>query len=157
MEFVEPGVIWYAPNEFLSHFHPSDDCGFGGHQCPGAWHVLERVREDERYEAVKKSLQQHGWVRPLPWRWTVNPRKWGDLRVRELLDGHNRASAAVEMGLDLPLVEVITVDAIADDSGRWNPGDEIPPTTLTAMYKSSQIAHPHPWAESWPDAAGGQE
>lgn len=152
VEFDEPGVIWYSADEFQAQFHPSDDCGFGGHPCPGTWHVLEQVRDDDRYEVVKASLQQHGWVRPLPWRWRVNPRKWGDLTVRELLDGHNRASAAVELGLDLPLVEVVTDHAIADDSGRWEAGDDIPPTTLAAMYESSQMAYPHPWAESWPGA-----
>lgn len=148
VEISEPGLVWHTPQDFQDRFHPSDDCGFGGHACSGTWHILETVREDERYEAVKLSLETEGWIRPLPWHWTTNKRKWGDERpVRELLDGHNRASAAVELGILIPLVQVSTPDAVADDSGRWRAGDDIPRTTLDAMYDSSQQAHPHPWAE----------
>lgn len=139
--------MWYSPENFQRAFHPSDDCGFGGHVCSGHWHVLETVRSGARYAAVSASLQKHGWVRPLPWRWHVNSRKWGNERVRELLDGHNRASAAVELGLSIPLVEVTTVDAIADDSGRWSAGDRIPATSLEAMHESSQLRCPYPWAD----------
>lgn len=147
MELSEPGVVWYTARNFQAVFHPSDDCGFGGHQCPGVWHVLSTVRGEEQYNIVKASLEEEGWIRPLPWRWTTNKRKWGDQRVRELIDGHNRASAAIELGLNIPLVEVTTADAVAADSGRWRSGDDIPLSTLDAMYESSQQAHPYPWAE----------
>lgn len=146
MEFDEPGVVWYTPDEFLNHFHPGDDCALPAHACPGAWHKLETIRTDPRYDAIRASLLENGWVRPLPWCWAVNERKWGDARVRELIDGHTRASAAVELGMHIPLVELSTRYAIADDSGAWSAGDPIPSDTFDAMHEARQRTYPHPWA-----------
>lgn len=143
----EPGQVWYLPEQFLVTFHPGDGCGFHGHECSGTWHVLEKRREDDRYGMVKASLEQMGWVRAIPWCWSKRTVDGVSTEVRELVDGHTRAAAAIELGMELPLVEVITSVAQADDSGLWQLGDPIEPDVWRAMHPVRRDTYPDVWAE----------
>lgn len=97
---------------------------------------------------VKASLEQEGWVRALPWCRSERKLEGGGFtEVRELVDGHTRAAAAVELGIDLPLVLVINNVAQANDSGQWERGDPIAPDVWSAMHRARRDTYPNIWAE----------
>ncbi|KQO98645.1 hypothetical protein ASF30_11320 [Leifsonia sp. Leaf264] len=82
--------------------------------------LLEVKRADPRYEGIKQSLAENGWVRSLTARWS-------DEYEPMFCDGGHRLAAAIELGMTWVPVVLVEADAeVAIDSNIWEAGDRVP-------------------------------
>ena len=78
---------------------------------------LDGKRQDYHYPDVVKSIQDHGFIRPLN-----ADTEYGELR---LSDGHHRLAVAIDMQMEAVPVLVSSWKIISDDSGLWEAGDPV--------------------------------